>query len=395
MTQNNRRFPFALVTYAFLVTMLGTTLPTSLYSLYQQRFGFSELMITIIYAVYAVGVIAALVLAGSWSDQIGRRRMLLGGIALSAASALAFLSAQGLAALMIGRLISGMSAGIFTGTATVAVVELAPPDKRGRATLIATAANMGGLGCGPLLAGLLAQYAPLPAHLPFIVDLILLAVAAVGVWYAPETVNVASRPRLGAQRLNVPTEVRGVFVPAVIAGFAGFAVLGLFSAVAPAFLGEIMGLSNRALLGTVVFILFVASTLGQLALERVPERWALASGCLILAAGAALVGAGVGAASFYILVAGAIVAGFGQGLGFRAGLGAVTAASPADRRGEVASTFFIVLYVAISIPVIGVGIAAHEIGLRIAGVAFAGAVMVLALVALFALLYRTRDSQAP
>lgn len=170
--------------------MLGTTLPTPLYPIYQHRLGFSELMITIIYAIYAIGVIAALVVAGSWSDQIGRRRMLLGGIGLSAASALAFLVVGGLVALLIGRLISGLSAGIFTGTA-----------------------------------------------------------------------------------------------------------------------------------------------------------------------------------SFALLIASAVVAGFGQGLGFRAGLAAVTAASPADRRGEVASAFFTVLYVAISIPVIGVGLMTTLIGLRIAGIA--------------------------
>src|SRR5699024_5546297 len=108
-----------------------------------------------IYATYAAGVLAALIVAGGWSDQIGRRRVLAGGLAFSAASAVAFLVGGGLVALLIGRVFSGISAGIFTGTATVAVVELAPEGRKGRATLIATAANMGGLGLGPLVAGLL------------------------------------------------------------------------------------------------------------------------------------------------------------------------------------------------------------------------------------------------
>src|SRR5919112_6619447 len=165
-----RRLAFALVAYAFAVTMLGTTLPTPLYPIYQARMGFSELIVTVIFAVYAAGVIAALVLVGSWSDRLGRRPMLLAGLALSAASAVAFLIGGrflSLPALLIGRVVSGLSAGIFTGTASVAVVELAPQERRGHATLIATAVNMGGLGLGPVLAGVLAQYAVLPLVVPF------------------------------------------------------------------------------------------------------------------------------------------------------------------------------------------------------------------------------------
>ncbi|MGH8128990.1 MAG: MFS transporter, partial [Gammaproteobacteria bacterium] len=365
-----------------------------LYPLYQAQLGISELMVTIIFAVYAVGVIAALIGVGGWSDRVGRRRMLFAGIALSGASAVVFLVDGGLASLFIGRVLSGLSAGIFTGTGTVAIVELVPEGRRGRATLVATAANMGGLGLGPLLAGLLAQYAPLPLRLCFIVDLALLVVALAGVWYAPETVAIAKRPRLRPQRLQIPSQVRGVFMPAAIVGFAGFAVLGLFTAVAPAFLGGILKLSNHALTGAVVFVVFAASTVGQLSLELVPKRWALQGGCLILAAGAGLLGAGVGLASLGLLIAGGVVAGLGQGLAFRAGMAAVTAASPPERRGEVASTFFVVLYVAISIPVIGVGVAAQSLGLQKAGVWFAIFVGVLALIALLTLVRRRSSNSA-
>lgn len=179
----NRRLAFILVAYAFAVTMLGTTLPTPLYPIYSETMGLSQLVVTVIFAAYAVGVIAALILVGGWSDQVGRRRMLAAGVALSAASAVVFLVGGGLpslAALLAGRVLSGLSAGIFTGTATVAVVELAPERQKGRATLVAAAANIGGLGLGPVLAGALAQYTALPLLTPFIVHLGLLAVAAVG-----------------------------------------------------------------------------------------------------------------------------------------------------------------------------------------------------------------------
>jgi MFS family permease len=388
------RHALLFVAWAFLVAMLGTTLPTPLYPIYQQRIGLSELMVTVIYASYAGGVIAALILVGRWSDQLGRRPMLFAGLAVSAASAAVFLAGSRLEALFVGRVLSGVSAAIFTGTATVALIELAPEAQRSRATLIATAANMGGLGLGPLVAGLLAEYAPLPIRLPFYVDLLLIAIAAVGVWLAPETVQVAARPQLGPQRLQVPQSVRPAFVPAAIAGFAGFAVLGLFTAVAPSFLGRLLNLPNHALIGAVVFGIFAASTAGQALLGRMPRRYAFPGGCVVLMLGMALLAAAIDTASLAMLIAAALVAGLGQGVSFRAGLAAVTEASPPGQRAEITSTFFIVIYVAISVPVIGVGLMAERYGLRHAGIAFAAAMGLLAAIALVLIVLR-RARAAP
>ncbi|HZU61096.1 MAG TPA: MFS transporter, partial [Solirubrobacteraceae bacterium] len=172
-----RRAGFVLATYAFAVTMLGTTVPTPLYVFYKQRFGFSELMITVIFATYAAGVISALLALGRASDAVGRRPVLLLGLVLSALSAVVFLLADGLPLLLVGRLLSGLSAGIFTGTATATLVDLG--ERPDRSTLVAAITNMGGLGCGPLLAGILAQLAPLPLRLSFWADLALLAPALV------------------------------------------------------------------------------------------------------------------------------------------------------------------------------------------------------------------------
>jgi MFS family permease len=376
------------VTAAFAVTMAGTTLPTPLYVLYRERFGFSQLMVTVIFATYAVGVIAALLLFGGLSDQVGRRRLLLPGLALSAASAVAFLVAQGLGLLFVGRLLSGLSAGIFTGTATATIVDLAPPGRQGRATLVATVANMGGLGCGPLLAGVLAQVAGNPLRLVFLVDLALLLPVAVAVWLMPEPVQRRGPVRLRLRWPRVPAEARAVFVSASLAGFAGFSVLGLFTAVAPAFLGEVLSVRNHAVVGLVVFAVFVASTAGQLLLERVSRRFALLGGTAALAVGMAVLAAGLAVPSLALLLAGGLIAGVGQGLSFRAGMAAVTGASPEERRAEVASAFFLVAYVAISLPVVGVGLLAEATSLRTAGLVFAGLVVALALLAM-GLLART------
>jgi MFS family permease len=377
-----RRASFAAAAFALAVTMLGTTLPTPLYGLYRQQFGFSELMITVIFATYAAGVIASLVLFGRLSDQIGRRRVLLPGLVLSALSAVCFLTANGVALLLVGRVLSGLSAGIFTGTATATLVDLTPAGRRGRATLVATMANMGALGTGPLLAGLLSQWAGSPLRLMFWVDLALLVPAAVGIWAMPEPVARTSRPRWRPQALKVPREMRSTFTQAALAGFAGFAVLGLVTAVAPAFLGQGLGVTSRAVVGFVVFVVFAASTAGQVIVQFVPERVAIPAGAGALIAGMASLALGLAASSLALLVLGAVIAGFGQGLSFRAGLGAVNERSPAAERGGVASSFFVVMYVAISLPVIGEGVLAQEIGLRAAGMTFAALVAGLSAVVL-------------
>ena len=373
---------FAAAAFALAIAMLGTTLPTPLYGLYREDFGFSELMITVIFATYAAGVIASLLLFGRLSDQIGRRRVLLPGLALAALSAVAFLVADGLAVLLVGRVLSGLSAGIFTGTATATLLDLAAPERRARATLVATIANMGGLGCGALLAALLSQWAGSPLRLVFWVDLALLAPAAIAIWAMPEPVVARSRPQLRPRALTVPTEMRATFVEAALAGFAGFAVLGLFTAVAPAFLGQELGVTSRAVLGLVVFSVFAASMVGQIMLRLVPEEFAMLAGCLALIAGMGSLALGLAVSSLALLVLGGVIAGFGHGVAFRAGLAAVSARAPAGQRGDVASSFFVVMYVAISLPVIGVGVLAQAMGLRTAGLIFAAAIAVLSMVVL-------------
>jgi MFS family permease len=192
-----------------LVTMLGNTLPTPLYVLYEEKFGFSTLMITVIFAVYAAGVMFALVFFGRASDKLGRRRVLLAGLACAALSAVAFLVAKGLALLLVGRVLSGLSVGIFVGAATAALVDLAGPGRSQRATLMATASNITGLGLG----GVLAQVAPEPLRLVFWVDLALVVLSIAAVWSIPETVAVAEHPRLRVSLPDLPPEVRATFIP--------------------------------------------------------------------------------------------------------------------------------------------------------------------------------------
>lgn len=391
----SRRWGFVAVAYAFAAVMFGTTVPTPLYPLYQQEFGFGEFMVTVVFATYAVGVLAALLLAGGLSDVVGRRAVLLPGIALSALSAVTFLTAGGVPALFVGRALSGLSAGLITGTATATLLDLATPSDRGRdrASLVATLVNVGGLGLGPLVAGVLSTAFGAPLRVPFAVALALLVPAVAGIWLMPEPVVARGAFSIRPTRLGLPPEVRGVFVPAAVAGFAGFVVLGLFTAVGPAALGQLLGVTNRAAIGAVVFAVFAASTAGQVALEVIDAARALPVGCIVLTIGMAVLVAGLQVPSLALLVLGGILGGFGQGLSFRAGMATVNAATPPAHRGEVTSLLFVVLYVGISIPVVSVGLGAQVYGLLAAGTSCAIVVASLGVLA-FGILRGRRASQS-
>ncbi|MCX4956910.1 MFS transporter [Streptomyces virginiae] len=379
----------------FAVCMAGTTLPTPLYGLYQEKFGFSELMVTVVYAVYAFGVIGVLLLAGNASDTVGRRPVLMAGLAFSAASAVCFLCATGMGWLYAGRLLSGLSAGLFTGAATAYVMELAPKGGASRATFVATAANMGGLGCGPLLAGVLAQYAAWPLYLPFVVHLALVAVSAVVLARLPETVR--DRQPLSTvrpQRPGLPPQVRSVFAPAAIASFVGFALFGVFTSVSPAFLAESLDVHNHAVSGLIVALAFFASTAGQLAVGRIGVARSLPLGCAGLLAGLALLAGALWWDLLALVVASAVVGGVGQGMAFRGALSAVAAASPPDRRAAVISMLFVVAYTGISLPVIGVGLLVGPIGLEGAGLVFIACMAVLVVAAAGYLLRRPARAHA-
>src|SRR4051812_25544692 len=185
------RLGFWAVAFAFLAVMAFSTLPSPLYGFYQQRDGFSSFTLTIIYGAYAIGVVAALLLAGHVSDWHGRRRVLLPAIATSIVSALVFLAWRDTAGLLVGRVVNGLSVGVVAATATAYLAELhatARPDASPRrAQLTATGVNMGGLGLGPLISGVLAQWVGAPLTVPYVVFLVALSVALVVVALTPET----------------------------------------------------------------------------------------------------------------------------------------------------------------------------------------------------------------
>ncbi|MEV5708529.1 MFS transporter [Actinoallomurus sp. NPDC052274] len=386
------RLRFWSAAYTLLVLLAGTNLPTPLYRGYQRTFGFSPLVVTLIFAAYVAALIPSLLVAGPLSDAVGHRRILLPAVGVAAVGALLFALATGTAWLYAARVAQGLALGAASGALSAVLTELEPNGDRRRAALVTTVASAGGLGSGPLLSGLLAQYAPAPRVLPYVVELVLLAVAAVAVAALPPARRTTRwRPR----RPRIPAAMRPVFVTGGATAFLAFAVVGLFLTLVPTYVTTLSGSANLALSGGSATLLLGASALAQfVAYGRRPAP-VQATGLALLAAGLLRLAAAGAAASLLLLLTATVVAGVGQGLVFLGSLTEVNGAAPADRRAEVAAGFFVIVYLGVGAPVIGVGFLATVTGLLTAVQEFAYAAAALCVLLLAALTVRRRRNTRP
>jgi MFS family permease len=377
---------FWVIAAAFLITMAFSTVPTPLYALYQSRDGFPTFMITVIFATYAVGVMASLYLAGHVSDWLGRRRVALLAVLAEAVSAVIFLLWQAVPGLLLARFVSGIGIGILTATATAHLSELRnisrPEEDRSRSALISSMVNLGGLAFGPLVGGILAQYVSAPLDRPYEVFLVLLLLSAVGITLVPETVERREeRPAYRPQRVALPHAARPLFFATAAGAFGAFAILGLFTSLAPTFLAGTLHQTSRLVAGAVTFAVFVAGALSQALFARLTRRHQLQLGLALMSLG--LVGLAVGGLipSLWLFVLGGVVAGGGAGLVFR---GAVaTAASLADEgsRGEVLAALFLITYAGLAIPVLAIGVAVALLPAEVALLLFSAVILVMVNVA--------------
>jgi MFS family permease len=358
-----REVAFWLIAYVFAATMLGTTLPTSLYVIWQSQWRFSSGLVTLIFAVYAAGVLAALVFAGRASDQVGRRPVLGAALAFSAFGTVVFIVAPSVGWLFLGRVLSGFSAGLMTGTATAALTDMMGPAKPRRASITSTVVNTGGLGLGPLLAGLFAQYLSRPTVLVFEVYLVLLAGAALAVALVPETVSQRQRLSIRFGGFSLPSSGRHEFFAAGMAGFAAFSLLGIFSALAPTLLGDVLHQHSHAVAGAVVFMIFAISAATQLVAGHFDYRKVVSFGLALFLFVLALIVAGLSQASLGVFLAGTGVGGVAVGCVFLGSLSTANRLAPAERRGQVVSTYFVFAYLGLAVPVIAVGISSERFGI--------------------------------
>ena len=385
-TRRSRR-PVAVVGYVFTAVMLGGTVPAPLYPFYVESLGLSPLDVTVVFSAYAVGTLTALLLGGGLSDRVGRRPVLALAVLVAVLSTIVFLAWPTYPGLLLGRVLSGLSVGLTTGTATAALAEL-HPDRR-RAATLATVANMGGLGLGPVLAGVLAGHLPGPTTTPFWAFLlVLLPAGALAV--VPETgPRTASGPAellraIRPQRLGVPRETRARFAAAATAGFAAFALLGLFTSLTSNFLGSALGDPGPQVVGLAIAVVFAAAVAGQLLVQRTDVGRAALIGLALMPVGAGLVVAALAAGSLALFLLAAVVGGAGIGSSFQSAVTRVGSLSGSADRAAVTSSFFVVAYLGITVPVVGVGELATVTSLTVAALGLA--VLVTALAVLGAVL---------
>jgi MFS family permease len=377
-----KRWKFWTTAYALLILLTGTNLPTPLYRGYEARFGFSPLVVTLIFASYVAVLIPSLLVAGPLSDAIGRRHVLLPAVALAALGSLAFALAAGTAWLFAARILQGIALGAASGPLTAALAELEPTGNRRKAALVSTVASVAGLGLGPVLAGLLAQYAPAPHVLPFVLELVLLVPAVAAIVALPAT-HPATRWR--PRRPEIPANMRTAFATSGTASFLAFAVIGLFLTLIPTYVATLSGSKNLLLGGAAVALMLLCAALAQLAGYRQPARSLELAGLPLLAAGLVLLALAGHLSSLILLLVATVIAGAGQGLVYLGGLTAISQAAPARRHADVLSSLYGIMYLGVGLPVIGVGFLATVAGLRAAVQYFAGVVAVLCVVVLFAL----------
>jgi MFS family permease len=250
----------------------------------------------------------------------------------------------------------------MTGAATAALTEMVQASASRRASLVATAANMGGAGLGPLMAGLFAQYLPRPTVLVFEVYLSFVVAAALALTFVPETVTRRERAAIRFTGLAIPAQGRSEFIAAGMAGFAAYALTGLFTSVAPGFAEGMLHHTNYAVAGGVSFLLFAAAAVAAVSLARLNSRPVMLAGLGLFLIGLAFVVAGMSAALLAVFGVGTIVGGFAVGALLVGSLSAANRLAPQESRAEVISTYFVFAYSGLIIPVVGVGFAVGYVG---------------------------------
>jgi MFS family permease len=393
------RFGYWAAAFAFLTLTAFSTAPSPLYPLYARRDGFSPLTITLIYAVYAVGVAVSLFFAGHLSDIHGRRPLLLAALGLDAASAIVFMAWPALPGLFVARVICGLSVGVTSSTATAYLSELhaahRPARLAHRAQLMATVATLGGFGLGALVAGLLAQYVTHPLTAPYALLLAAMIVAAAGLTLAPETrPRPQSLPVYRPQRLSVPREGRAPFFSALLGIVLVLAVLGMFVGLASTVLVTTLHRPSLALAGGTVFLVFAAGAATAAAISTWPLRRLLLAAVALMIAGLviAVTAAWLPAPSLTLFLLGGAVVGAGGAAGFKSTLGVVVAVSPSGALAEALAAYFLGGYVGLSVPVIGLGIALQYVSTPVALLIFSAAVAA-ALLAATPVLLRVRGTE--
>ncbi|HZQ63774.1 MAG TPA: MFS transporter [Gaiellaceae bacterium] len=374
------RLAYSLAASVIGLGLFASVTPSPLYRSYSVLWHFSPLTLTLIYATYAFGVLASLVLVGSVSDDVGRRPVLLASLAGLVGSTVLFLLADSAAWLFVARGLQGLATGAALSAASAALLDLHPRrDPAGVGLTNATAATAG-IGLGILVSSSLVQLGWEPRLLPFLVLLALIVTALAGAYWMPEPVQERSRLRLRFERPHVPAVVRRPFVLAALAVLSSWSIGALFFSLGPQLAGHLFGTTNAVVSGSGIVALAAAAAVAQLVTGRSRPWLATGTGSIALAAGMALIVGAAATASSALYLAGSIVGGAGFGAAFLGGLRALVVAIPPEQRAAVMSAFYVAAYASLSIPAVLAGIVVTHITLASTFEIFGSIVAAIALV---------------
>ncbi|MFB9716729.1 MFS transporter [Arthrobacter methylotrophus] len=348
--------------------LVGANLASPLYPLLQSELGITSLGVTIAFASYVLALVGVLMLAGHWSDHIGRRAALVLAVLVGLAGGLVFANADNLLMLSAGRMLQGVAVGLATGASSAALRELLPyrPEWASRFTLLSSS---GGVAAGPAIGGLLSLL-PGATSTPFVIHAAVLLLLLVPLWLlkARPAIRPAEGPRpytvLAPRRPSVSRDARGAFWLASSVGFLSFAVFGFCLSLAPGYFAVVVHADSRPMTGLLAGLTLGASALSQLLTVR--GRFAVPAGLAVLGGSIVLVGAAASLSSPVLLVAASLAAGVGQGIAFRLVFNDVAGKVEASRHAQIISTLYVITYLGSAVPVIGLGLAASAIGLSAA-----------------------------
>lgn len=353
---------FAGAAFALAVLIVGTNMPSPLYAVYAQRFGFSPLTVTLIVSVYVAVLLPSMLLFGPLTDVIGPRPVLLPAVAVAFGASMLFAFAGATWWLFAARAAQGLAVGAASAALTVALVRTEPRGDRARASLLGALTTTGGAGLGPVLAGGMAAYGPAPLRTCYLVEAGLLVVALLAVATLP-TGAVAGPRRWEIRRPRIPVAGRRAFFVASAASFLAWAVAYIVLALLPSFVMGVTHSTNLLLGGTAAGGLLLCAALVQFGCAGWQPARSLTVGLALLMTGLAGLVIADALGSAPLLLATVAVAGAGQGLAFMGAMRQVNDIAPASDRAGVLAAFYVITYLGGGGPVIVVGLLATQMAL--------------------------------
>src|SRR4051794_22226390 len=305
------RLAFGLVAGIIGLALFASGTPSPLYGTYRELWGFSPVVLTLVYATYAFGVLVTLIVAGRISDEVGRRPVLLTALGTLMGATVLFMVADSVVWLFVARGVQGLATGLALGAASAALLDLHPRRDPAGVGLTNGVVSAGGMGLGVLVSAPLVELLPAPRVLPYVTLFVLFAIAFAGTLRMPEPIAERSRPRLTPQRPRVPASVRGPFTLAALAVLSSWSVGGLFLSLGPQLSAVLFHTTDHLIAGVSVFALAGSGAAAQILFGRTAPWLGATLGSIALATGLLLIVLSAAVDSSAVYLVGAVIAGAG------------------------------------------------------------------------------------